>query len=75
MTLFFLLVPVWNSFMNAVIPTGNAVITDTTFLNTWNVLPGNINIIIQWTYPLIVVGLGLYLFLIPFRTEPTQEVS
>jgi hypothetical protein len=71
-TLFFVLVPVWSSFYTAMVPDIKSLISDTTFSNMFNTLPSNLNIILQYSFIVILIGLGIYIALVPFRREPTS---
>jgi hypothetical protein len=72
MTVFFMMIPVWNTFYTTLVPVGNTVITDTTFANEWAILPNNENVIVQYAFPIVAIGLGLYLGLVPYREEATS---
>jgi len=69
-TLFFTLIPVWSSFYTAMVPDMRSLISDSTFSNMFNTLPANLNTILQYTFVAILIGLGIYIALVPFRREP-----
>jgi hypothetical protein len=70
--LFYTMVPVWSDFVAVVTPTGQSLISDTTFLNVFNTLPGNLNLIIQFSFVAMLIGLAIWVFLVPWREEPTS---
>jgi hypothetical protein len=70
--LFYTMVPVWSDFVAVVAPTGQSLISDTTFLNVFNTLPGNLNLIIQFSFVAMLIGLAIWVFLVPWREEPTS---
>jgi len=71
-TCYYFLVPVWNTFQTPLVAVGNAQITDTTFLGALATLPNNIGVIIQYSMIAVLIGLMIYLALVPFREEPTS---
>jgi hypothetical protein len=70
--LFFTMVPVWSGFVSAVTPTGKSLISDSQFLNVFNSLPSNMGFLIQYSFIAILLGLTIWIFLVPFRQEPTS---
>jgi hypothetical protein len=70
--LFYTMIPVWSDFVAVVTPTGQSLISDSTFLNVFNTLPGNLNLIIQFSFVAMLIGLAIWVFLVPWREEPTS---
>lgn len=77
-TTFFFMIPVYSAFQTPLVnmatgtPGHPGVVTDPTFLSTLSYLPQNLFIIIQYSFVAVLIGLGIYLILIPFRDEYTS---
>jgi len=72
---YYFLIPVWNSFETNIVPIAQAQITDTAFLGGLGTIPNNLNVIIQYSFVALLIGLLIYLALVPFREESTSYAT
>ena len=71
-TVYYFLIPVYQEFVNSFTPVASQQITDPAFSTELVTLPVNMGLIIQYAFIAVLVGLGIYAALVPFRKEPQE---
>jgi hypothetical protein len=69
---YYLVVPIYTSVSTQLGNIGTPLITDSILQNAFTTLITNLNVILQYSIVAILIGLILYLALVPFREEVTS---